>query len=179
MIKCIIFLLLIVNIYAQDLSTDVSDNIQPLLVEELSELELMLIANINTNETLQNFFKLDIINESIRLNAPKYNRFAAKNNTGMFLPVNTSTSLYLDAGLPGWVEASKYISNNNDFYSSGFFNSSLDKFTYYNSRKGFLDTDNYFKDPWDQRSLDDYVRYLHMPPMINHSEINTIYDRNR
>ena len=61
MIKCIIFLLLIVNIYAQDLSADVSDNIQPLLVEELSELELMLIANINTNETLQNFFKLDII----------------------------------------------------------------------------------------------------------------------
>ena len=101
MIKCIIFLLLTVNIYAQDLSTDVSDNIQPLLVEELSELELMLIANINTNETLQNFFKLDIINKSIRLNAPKYNRFAAKNNTGMFLPVNTSTSLYLDAGLPG------------------------------------------------------------------------------
>ena len=80
----------------------------------------------------------------------------------MFFPVNTSTSLYLDAGLHGWVKASKYISNNNDFYSSGFFNSSLDKFTYYNSRKGFLDTDNYFKDPWDQRSLDDYIRYIHM-----------------
>ena len=77
------------------------------------------------------------------------------------------------------IKASKYISNNNDFYSSGFFNSSLDKFTYYNSRKGFLDTDNYFKDPWDQRSLDDYIRYIHMPPVINHSEINTIYDRNR
>ena len=75
--------------------------------------------------------------------------------------------------------SSKYISNNNDFYSSGFFNSSLDKFTYYNTRKGFLDTDNYFKDPWDQRSLDDYIRYIHMPPVINHSEINTIYDRNK
>ena len=23
---------------------------------------------------------------------------------------------------------------------------------------------------------DDYIRYIHMPPVINHSEINTIYD---
>ena len=160
-------------------NTNISENIQPLLVEELSDLELMLIANINTNETLETFFKLDVINESIKLNAPEYDRFAQKNNTGMFFPVNTSTSLYLDAGLPGWVEASKYISSNNDSHSSGFFNSSLDKFTYYNSRKGFFDTDNYFKDPWDQRSLDDYIRYIHMPPVINHSEINTIYDRNK
>lgn len=179
MIRLICYLLFFVSLYGQDVSDNISDNIQPLLVEELSDLELMLIANINTNETLETFFKLDVINESIKLNAPEYNRFARKNNTGMFFPVNTSTSLYLDAGLPGWVEASKYISNNNDFYSSGFFNSSLDKFTYYNSRKGFLDTDNYFKDPWDQRSLDDYIRYIHMPPVINHSEINTIYDRNR
>ena len=179
MIKLILSLLFLVSLYGQDTSDDISDNIQPLLVEELSDLELMLIANINTNETLETFFKLDVINESIKLNAPEYDRFAQKNNTGMFFPVNTSTSLYLDAGLPGWVEASKYISSNNDFYSSGFFNSSLDKFTYYNSRKGFLDTDNYFKDPWDQRSLDDYIRYIHMPPVINHSEINTIYDRNR
>ena len=179
MIKLILSLLLFVGLYGQDTNDDISDNIQPLLVEELSDLELMLIANINTNETLEKFFKLDVINESIKLNAPEYDRFAQKNNTGMFFPVNTSTSLYLDAGLPGWVEASKYISSNNDSYSSGFFNSSLDKFTYYNSRKGFLDTDNYFKDPWDQRSLDDYIRYIHMPPMINHSEINTIYDRNR
>ena len=179
MIKLILCLLFLVNIYGQDASDDISDNMQPLLVEELSDLELMLIANINTNETLETFFKLDVINESIKLNAPEYDRFAQKNNTGMFFPVNTSTSLYLDAGSPGWVEASKYISSNNDSYSSGFFNSSLDKFTYYNSRKGFLDTDNYFKDPWDQRSLDDYIRYIHMPPMINHSEINTIYDRNR
>ena len=151
MIRLILSLLFFVSLYGQDVSDNISDNIQPLLVEELSDLELMLIANINTNETLETFFKLDVVNESIKLNAPEYNRFARKNNTGMFFPVNTSTSLYLDAGLPGWVEASKYISNNNDFYSSGFFNSSLDKFTYYNSRKGFLDTDNYFKDPWDQR----------------------------
>ena len=179
MIKLILSLLLFVGLYGQDASDDISDNIQPLLVEELSDLELMLIANINTNETLETFFKLDVINESIKLNAPEYDRFAQKNNTGMFFPVNTSTSLYLDAGLPGWVEASKYISSNNDSYSSGFFNSSLDKFTYYNSRKGFFDTDNYFKDPWDQRSLDDYIRYIHMSPVINHSEINTIYDRNK
>ena len=179
MIKLILSLLLFVGLYGQDASDDISDNIQPLLVEELSDLELMLIANINTNETLETLFKLDVINESIKLNAPEYDRFAQKNNIGMFLPLNTSTTFYLDAGLPGWVEASKYISNNNDFYSSSFFNSSLDKFTYYNTRKGFLDTDNYFKDPWDQRSLDDYIRYIHMPPVINHSEINTIYDRNK
>ena len=172
MIKLILSLLLFVGLYGQDASDDISDNIQPLLVEELSDLELMLIANINTNETLETFFKLDVINESIKLNAPEYDRFAQKNNTGMFFPVNTSTSLYLDAGLPGWVEASKYISSNNDSYSSGFFNSSLDKFTYYNSRKGFFDTDNYFKDPWDQRSLDDYIRYIHMPPVMNLSLIH-------
>ena len=179
MIKYILSLLFFVSLNAQDVSDGTSDNIQPLLVEELSDLELMLIANINTNETLETFFKIDFLNESIKLNAPRYDRFARKNNTGMFLPVNTSTSLYLDAGLPGWIEASKYISNYNDFYSTSFFNSSLDKFTYFNSRKGFLDTNNYFKDPWDQRSLDDYIRYMHMPPVINHSEINTIYDRNK
>ena len=84
MIKLILCLLFLVNIYGQDASDDISDNMQPLLVEELSDLELMLIANINTNETLEKFFKLDVINESIKLNAPEYNRFAQKNNTGMF-----------------------------------------------------------------------------------------------
>ena len=100
MIRSILFLLFFVSLYGQDVIDNISDNIQPLLVEELSDLELMLIANINTNETLETFFKLDVINESIKLNAPEYNRFARKNNTGMFFPVNTSTSLYLDAGLP-------------------------------------------------------------------------------
>ena len=84
MIKLILSLLLFVGLYGQDASDDISDNIQPLLVEELSDLELMLIANINTNETLETFFKLDVINESIKLNAPEYDRFAQKNNTGMF-----------------------------------------------------------------------------------------------
>ena len=177
MIKLILSLLFLVSLYGQDPSDDISDSIQPLLSEQFSDLKLML--EVATNVTLETFFKLDVINESIQLNAPKYNRFAQNNNTGMFFPLNTSTSIYLGPVFPGWVEASKYISNNNNLYSSGFFNSSLDKFTYYNSRKGFFDTDNYFKDPWDQRSLDDYIRYIHMPPMINHSEINTIYDRNR
>ena len=76
MIRLILSLLFFVNLYGQDVSNNVSDNIQPLLVEELSDLELMLIANINTNETLETFFKLDVINESIKLNAPVYNRFA-------------------------------------------------------------------------------------------------------
>jgi hypothetical protein len=158
---------------------DFSSNIEPLLVEELSDLELMLIADINTNSTLKSFFELNVINESIQLNAPTYDRFAMKNNIGMLLPLNTSSSIYLDAGIEGWMEANKYISNNNSMYSRGFFNSSTDKFSYYNTRKTFIDTDNYFKDPWDQRAVDDYIRYLHTSPSLKHSEINTIYDRNR
>jgi hypothetical protein len=158
---------------------DFSSDIEPLLVEELSDLELMLIADINTNSTLKKFFELNVINESIQLNAPIYDRFAMKNNIGMLLPLNTSSSIYLDAGIEGWMEANKYISNNNSMYSRGFFNSSTDKFSYYNTRKTFIDTDNYFKDPWDQRAIDDYIRYLHTSPSLKHSEINTIYDRNR
>ena len=76
MIRSILFLLFFVSLYGQDVIDNISDNIQPLLVEELSDLELMLIANINTNETLETFFKRDVINESIKLNAPEYNRFA-------------------------------------------------------------------------------------------------------
>lgn len=177
MIKYFIMLIITSGLISQE--KDFSSNIEPLLVEELSDLELMLIADINTNSTLKKFFELNVINESIQLNAPTYDRFAMKNNIGMLLPVNTSSSIYLDAGIEGWMEANKYISNNNSMYSRGFFNSSTDKFSYYNTRKTFIDTDNYFKDPWDQRAIDDYIRYLHTSPSLKHSEINTIYDRNR
>ena len=177
MIKYLIMLIITSGLISQE--KDFSSNIEPLLVEELSDLELMLIADINTNSTLKKFFELNVINESIQLNAPIYDRFAMKNNIGMLLPLNTSSSIYLDAGIEGWMEANKYISNNNSMYSRGFFNSSTDKFSYYNTRKTFIDTDNYFKDPWDQRAIDDYIRYLHISPSLKHSEINTIYDRNR
>jgi hypothetical protein len=177
MIKYFIILIITSGLISQE--NDFSSNIEPLLVEELSDLELMLIADINTNSTLKSFFELNVINESIQLNAPTYDRFAMKNNIGMLLPLNTSSSIYLDAGIEGWMEANKYISNNNSMYSRGFFNSSTDKFSYYNTRKTFIDTDNYFKDPWDQRAIDDYIRYLHTSPSLKHSEINTIYDRNR
>ena len=177
MIKYFIILIITSGLISQE--KDFSSNIEPLLVEELSDLELMLIADINTNSTLKKFFELNVINESIQLNAPIYDRFAMKNNIGMLLPLNTSSSIYLDAGIEGWMEANKYISNNNSMYSRGFFNSSTDKFLYYNTRKTFIDTDNYFKDPWDQRAIDDYIRYLHTSPSLKHSEINTIYDRNR
>lgn len=177
MIKYFIILIITSGLISQE--KDFSSNIEPLLVEELSDLELMLIADINTNSTLEKFFELNVINESIQLNAPIYDRFAMKNNIGMLLPLNTSSSIYLDAGIEGWMEANKYISNNNSMYSRGFFNSSTDKFSYYNTRKTFIDTDNYFKDPWDQRAIDDYIRYLHTSPSLKHSEINTIYDRNR
>ena len=177
MIKYFIMLIITSGLISQE--KDFSSNIEPLLVEELSDLELMLIADINTNSTLKKFFELNVINESIQLNAPIYDRFAMKNNIGMLLPLNTSSSIYLDAGIEGWMEANKYISNNNSMYSRGFFNSSTDKFSYYNTRKTFIDTDNYFKDPWDQRAIDDYIRYLPTSPSLKHSEINTIYDRNR
>ena len=177
MIKYFIMLIITIGLISQE--KDFSSNIEPLLVEELSDLELMLIADINTNSTLKKFFELNVINESIQLNAPIYDRFAMKNNIGKLLPLNTSSSIYLDAGIEGWMEANKYISNNNSMYSRGFFNSSTDKFSYYNTRKTFIDTDNYFKDPWDQRAIDDYIRYLHTSPSLKHSEINTIYDRNR
>lgn len=177
MIKYFIMLIITSGLISQE--KDFSSNIEPLLVEELSDLELMLIADINTNSTLKKFFELNVINESIQLNAPIYDRFAMKNNIGMLLPLNTSSSIYLDAGIEGWMEANKYISNNNSMNSRGFFNSSTDKFSYYNTRKTFIDTDNYFKDPWDQRAIDDYIRYLHTSPSLKHSEINTIYDRNR
>ena len=177
MIKYFIILIITSSLISQE--KDFSSKIEPLLVEELSDLELMLIADINTNSTLKKFFELNVINESIQLNAPIYDRFAMKNNIGMLLPLNTSSSIYLDAGIEGWMEANKYISNNNSMYSRGFFNSSTDKFSYYNTRKTFIDTDNYFKDPWDQRAIDDYIRYLHTSPSLKHSEINTIYDRNR
>ena len=55
-------------------------------------------------------------------------------------------------------------------------------FEIYNSRKGFVDTDNYFKDPWNQRDINDYIRYMHMPPtmtIMHPMEANTIYDPNR
>lgn len=179
MIKYLIMIIFMSSLFSQEENKEVSSSIEPLMLEELSELELMLIADINTNSTLKQFFELDIINESIQLNAPVYDRFAIKNNLGILLPVNISSSIYLDAGIEGWMEASKYISNNNSMYSKGFFNSTAEKFSYYNTRKTFIDTDNYFRDSWDQRAIDDYIRHLHTPPFLNHSEINTIYDRNR
>ena len=101
MIKYFIMLIITSGLISQE--KDFSSNIEPLLVEELSDLELMLIADINTNSTLKKFFELNVINESIQLNAPIYDRFAMKNNIGMLLPLNTSSSIYLDAGIEGWM----------------------------------------------------------------------------
>ena len=68
------------NLFSQEKDNVFSSNIEPLTVEELSDLELMLIADINTNSTLKKFFELSIINETFQLNAPVYDRFAKKNN---------------------------------------------------------------------------------------------------
>ncbi|MGY8809206.1 MAG: hypothetical protein ACKVLG_04595 [Fidelibacterota bacterium] len=179
MSRYIIMLLISSILIGQDDIEKKNLSIPALLPEEMTELELMLIADINTNETLSKFLKLTVISNSLKLNAPQYDRFAKKNNVGMLLPVNTSSSLYLDAGIQGWIEASKYVQQNNDNYSVGFFGSTGEKFSYYNSRKGYVDVDNYFKDSWDKRSTDDYIRYMHISPYMPDSEQNTIYDPNR
>jgi len=177
--KYIIILFISSFLIAQEEIEKKDLSIPPLLEEEMTDLELMLVADINTNETLSEFLKLTVISSSLKLNAPQYDRFAKKNNVGMLLPINTSSSLYLDAGIEGWIEANKYVQENNDSYSVGFFGSTGEKFSYYNSRKGYVDTDNYFKDSWDKRSTDDYIRYMHISPYMPDSEKNTIYDPNR
>ena len=53
-------------------------SIPPLLQDEMTDLELMLVANINTNEILSEFLKLNAISNSMKLNAPTYDRFARK-----------------------------------------------------------------------------------------------------
>ena len=177
--KYIIILFISSFLIAQDEIEKKDLSIPAFPAEEMTDLELMLVADINTNETLSEFLKLNVISNSLKLNAPQYDRFAKKNNVGMLLPVNTSSSLYLDRGIVGWIEANEYVQENNDNYSVGFFGSTGEKFSYYNSRKGYVDIDNYFKDSWDKRSIDDYIRYMHISPYMPDSEQNTIYDPNR
>ena len=59
MIKYFIMLIITSGLISQE--KDFSSDIEPLLVEELSDLELMLIADINTNSTLKKFFELNVI----------------------------------------------------------------------------------------------------------------------
>lgn len=95
MTKFFIIFMIMSNLFSQEKDNVFSSNIEPLTVEELSDLELMLIADINTNSTLKKFFELSIINESFQLNAPVYDRFAKKNNIGILVPLNTSSSIYV------------------------------------------------------------------------------------
>ena len=56
------------------------------------------------------------------------------------------------------------------------------KFLKFSKTKKLRYTDNYFKDPWNQRDINDYIRYMHMPPtmtIMHPMEANTIYDPNR
>ena len=187
MIRYISLLFIFSVLFAQDFtSKDVEKdpiNIESILSEKMTDLESMLIADINRNTVLEKYIRLIIISESLELlDAPSYDRFAFKNNRGFYFPVGRSTTLYMDNGIQGWTEASKWLLMNNETYSTGFFNTSFEKFTYYNSRKGVVDTDNHFKDPWNQRDINDYIRYMHIPPTMNNvhpTEANTIYDRNR
>ena len=47
-------------------------SIPPLLEDEMTDLELMLVANINTNEILSEFLRLNVVSNSMKLNAPIY-----------------------------------------------------------------------------------------------------------
>lgn len=186
MIRYISVLFIFSLVLSQEIIDEESKNdsvfFESILGEEITNLELMLIADINRNKILEKYLQLNIIAESLQLGAPEYDRFASKNNQGLYFPTGRATTLYFDRGIVGWSEASKWLLMNNDTYSTGFFNTSFEKFTYYNSRKGFVDTDNYFKDPWNQRDINDYIRYMHMPPTMTNvhpMEANTIYDRNR
>ena len=186
MIRYISVLFIFSLVLSQEIINEESKNDSTLFEfivgEEMTDLELMLIADMNRNKVLEKYLQLDIIAESLELNAPEYDRFDSKNNQGLYFPTGRATTLYFDRGIIGWSEASKWLLMNNDTYSTGFFNTSFEKFTYYNSRKGFVDTDNYFKDPWNQRDINDYIRYMHMPPTMTNvhpMEANTIYDRNR
>ena len=40
------------------------------LSDEMTDLELMLVADINTNDILSEFLKLDVVSNSLKLNAP-------------------------------------------------------------------------------------------------------------
>tara|TARA_Y100000741_G_C18217123_1_gene544228 strand:- start:89 stop:628 length:540 start_codon:yes stop_codon:yes gene_type:complete len=179
MIRYFIIFLIFGNIYPQNKNNDHSPIFDSLFYKSLNKYDLKLILIENEDKVFEKYIDLNIINESIQLITPKYDRFS-ENNSGFLLPIkNYYSSLYIDSGFTEWINASTYVMKNNEIYSSGFFNSSLDKFSYFNSKKGFMDIDNYFKDPWDQRSADDYLRYIHSPPILNHSEINTIYDTSR
>ncbi len=167
MIRYISVLFIFSLVLSQEIINEESKNDSTLFEfivgEEMTDLELMLIADINRNKVLEKYLQLNIIAESLELDAPEYDRFDRKNNRGLYFPTGRATTLYLDNGILGWTEASKWLLENNETYSSGFFHTSFEKFTYYNSRKGFVDTDNYFKDPWNQRDINDYIRYMHMP----------------
>ncbi|MFL2511367.1 MAG: hypothetical protein ACJ0RN_03640 [Candidatus Neomarinimicrobiota bacterium] len=176
MIKYFIIFLFIGIIYSQNEKNDYSPTFDFLSNEDFKNFDLKLILSEGENEIFEKYFHLSVISELIQIKAPKYDK---KNNSGFLLPISNYSSIYINYNLSKWIDASTYMTKNSDIYSSGFFNSSPEKFSYYNSRKGFMDIDNYFKDPWDQRATDDYIRYLHTPPTLSHTEINTIYDRDR
>ena len=84
MIRYIISLLILSFAVAQDLNIEETEKdsifFESILADTVTDLELMLIADINRNKILEKYLELDIISESLQLNAPKYDRFERKNN---------------------------------------------------------------------------------------------------
>ena len=58
---------------------------ESIIGDDISNLELMLIANINRSKILEKYLQLSVISESLDLDAPEYNRFILRNNSGMYL----------------------------------------------------------------------------------------------
>jgi hypothetical protein len=146
--------------------------------KNFSTLELMFIASINKNTNLESDnFKM--LRDNLKLSAPTYDRFDKQNNQGIYFPYKNNTSIYLDFNIKGYISANKYILENNLDNSSSFFKDDYEKFTYFNTRKGYIDSRNYFRDSWDQKSFQDYINHMYVPPFIEHQEMNTIYDSKR
>ena len=76
--KYIIILFISSFLIAQEEIEKKDLSIPPLLEQEMTDLELMLVADINTNQTLSEFLKLNVISNSLKLKAPQYDRIAKK-----------------------------------------------------------------------------------------------------
>jgi len=145
---------------------------------DFSDLELIFIASINKNINFESDNSI-MLRNNLKLSAPTYDRFNRLNNQGMYLPYKNNSSIYLDFNIEGFMQASRYILENNSDNTTSFFKDDYEKFTYFNTRKGYIDARNYFRDPWNQKSFQDYINHMYVSPFIKHQEINTIYDSKR
>ena len=99
MIRYISVLFIFSLVLSQEIINEESKNDSTLFEfivgEEMTDLELMLIADINRNKVLEKYLQLNIIAESLELDAPEYDRFDRKNNRGLYFPTGRATTCLL------------------------------------------------------------------------------------